>query len=339
MVELHFCVNEHLRIISCCEKHPGKVAVPDETVQGQPYTRLLPPLVYQDLDALDWVIRNDRQLLLENVRLGERFCFEYADLVIEPLKEENTRPGARVTVRVREMAATAPRTRSFQRSEELEKLAVMLSHGVRNPLNAIKGAVTYLRSRFAHEPELGEFTGIMSEEILRLERFISGFLATASLDQPVPHDINALLKKITVFASLQARVSGVELVLDCGPVNPIRINPFQVEQAVLNLLNNAIAALPDGGRIRLGSNNCRRQARQFIAVEVADDGPGMAAAQIASLKDPASSPERGRERGFGLYITREVVQSHGGLMEIDSEPGMGTVVRLLFPVAGEGQSS
>jgi two-component system nitrogen regulation sensor histidine kinase GlnL len=134
-------------------------------------------------------------------------------------------------------------------------------------------------------------------------------------------------------------VSGVELVLDCGPVNPIRINPFQVEQAVLNLLNNAIAALPDGGRIRLGSNNCRRQARQFIAVEVADDGPGMAAAQIASLKDPASSPERGRERGFGLYITREVVQSHGGLMEIDSEPGMGTVVRLLFPVAGEGQSS
>lgn len=333
MLEMHFCVDEMLCITSYCEQFGALGGVHCEEMRGLPYVRVLAPLSYQDRDALDWVLQTGEGLLLEKVQLGDGLDLPVADLVIEPLQEDGARPGVRVTVRAREDEGAAPQVRSLRRSEELEKLTIMLSHGVRNPLNAIKGAVTYLQSRFAHEPELGEFTGIMTEEIARLERFIGGFLATSCFDQAaVSLDINALLKKIIVYTSLQARVAGVDLDLDCGPVRPLRLNPFQIEHAILNLLNNAIAVLPRGGTILLSSGHCRRQGRTYVVLEVSDDGPGMSPAKIAHLNDPASEPERGRDRGFGLYITREVAQSYGGWMEIDSELGKGTRVRLLLPV-------
>lgn len=342
MLEWQICFDEKLQVTSCCEQLGEMRALACEQMLGLPYDQLLPKLVYKDQDALGWVLQTGEEIRLEEVPLGDRFlpAMNVADLELSPLQKEGVCTGVRVVMRPGKDPAASPGTSLLRRSEELEKLTVMLSHGVRNPLNAIKGAVSYLQSRYAHEPELGEFTGIMSEEIARLERFIGGFLATSCFDQSaVPLDINALLKKISVYNSLQARVAGVELVLDCGPVKPLLVNPFQVEQAILNLLNNAIAVLPPGGQIRLVSRLVQRQGSDFVVVKVIDNGPGMAPAKIAALNDPASGPERGRERGFGLYITREVIQAYDGFMEIDSEAGTGTEVRLVLPVAAESDSA
>jgi two-component system nitrogen regulation sensor histidine kinase GlnL len=313
--------------------------MPCKDLHGLPYNQLLPRLFYKEHDALDWVLQTGESLVLQEVQLGERLPVQVADLTIEPLLDEGIPSGVRVVVCTQQGAAANSPLPPLARSEELEKLVIMLSHGVRNPLNAIKGAVSYLQSRFAHEPDLEEFTGIMSEEIARLERFIGGFLATSCFDQAViPLDVNALLKKIALYTSLQARVAGIDMIVNCGVVPPLHANPFQIEQAILNLLNNAIAILPSGGQVRLISRLERREGREFVTLEVADDGPGMSPAKIAALNDPTSGPERGRERGFGLFITREVVQAHGGLMEVVSATGEGTCVRLLLPAALAGNA-
>ena len=339
MIELQFCVDEQLCITSCCERL-GDLQVGCKPILGQSYDQLLPRLCYEDHDALAWVLHTGEGLLLENVLLGERLPVLSGDLSIDPLQKDGIRAGVRVIVRASQNASVPPQLQFHKRSDELEKLAIMFSHGVRNPLNAIKGAVTYLNSRFNSDPELTEFTGIMIEEIGRLEQFIGGFLATSCFDQgAVLLDINVLLKKISVYTALQARVAGVDLILDYGPVRSLRANSFQVEQAILNLLNNAIAVLPQGGQVILRSDLRHRQEQTFVVLEVEDDGPGMPASKINALNDPTSEPERGRERGFGLYITREVIQSYGGLMEIDSEVGKGTLVRLLLPVADEGHAT
>lgn len=332
MLELLFCVDEQLRITSCCDRFGELTGATCAALPGMQYTQVLPHLVYRGRDALEQVLRTGEGLQLEQVRLGYQLPIPVAELVLKPLEEAGARKGVRVFARTLKEGPGARLSRPLRRSEELEKLTIMLSHGVRNPLNAIKGAVTYLQSRFSHEPELEEFTGIMTEEIARLERFVGGFLATSCVDQAaVALDINALLKKISVYTALQARAAGVDLDLHCGSVKPLRVSPFQIEQAILNLLNNAIAVLPQGGRIRLSSGLCQKQGRSWVVLQVADDGPGMPQAKIEALSDPASEPERGRERGFGLYITREVVQSYGGMMEIDSTAGEGTRVRLLLP--------
>ncbi len=339
MSEMLFCADENLRIISCCERFSDLQGLSCEELHGLPYNQLLPRFFYKEQDALSWVLQTGQRLVLQEVQLGERLPIQVADLTIEPLLEEGRPSGVRVLVCTKRSDAATSSLPPLGRSDELEKLVIMLSHGVRNPLNAIKGAVSYLQNRFAHEPELGEFTGIMNEEIARLERFISGFLATSSFDQAVmPLDVNALLKKISLYTSLQARVAGVNLIVDCGLVPPLHANPFQIEQAILNLLNNAIAVLSLGGQVRLISRLERREGREYVVVEVVDDGPGMSTAKIAALNDPTSGPERGKERGFGLFITREVVQSHSGLMEVVSSVGKGTCVRLLLPADFAGKA-
>lgn len=340
MGELQFCVDDKLRIVSFGERCGGSSGLLEDHLFGKTYDHLLPKLVHNDQDALEWVLQTGEEVFLKQVALGESIqpAVELANLQITPLQEKGIRSGVRVIITPCAGKGTEITPSALRRSEELEKLVVMLSHGVRNPLNAIKGAVSYLQSRYADEPELGEFTGIMSEEIARLERFVSGFLATSCFDQSTALvDINALLKKILVFNSLQARTAGVELSLEQAPVKPLLVNTFQIEQAIVNLLNNAIAALPAGGRICLACRLVQRRGAEFVELSVSDNGPGIPQAKIDALNDPASEPERGRERGFGLFITREVVHAYNGLMEIEGSAGKGTVVRLLFPPAGESE--
>jgi two-component system nitrogen regulation sensor histidine kinase GlnL len=334
MLVLEFFVDEQLRITSCRERLGQTQTGPSGGLLGAPYTRLIPQLIYDRQDAVGWVLAKGEGLCLESVRLEWLHSALWADLSIEPIVKDGSVAGARIDIRAYDGCKPSGQTVPAQRSAEMDKLAIMLSHGVRNPLNAIKGAVTYLRSRFHSDPELDEFTGIMTEEIAQLERFISGFLATSFHDHaPAPLDINDLLKKIVVYTSLQAQAAGVEIELDCAPVVPLQINAFQMEQAILNLLNNAIAVLPRGGRIRLSSGQIQRQKQPFVFVEVADNGPGMPPEKIVAMHDPHSEPERGRDRGFGLFITREVVYSCGGFLEVDSMVGSGTRIRLMLPAA------
>ena len=196
-------------------------------------------------------------------------------------------------------------------------------------------AVTYLKNRYGNDANLLEFTGIMEEEIDRLDRFISSFLSASAVSfGRERNDLNALLRKLEQFIALQAQAAGVALSLDLAASLPvIEINLFQVEHAILNVLNNAIHALPKGGHIRVTSRYEACPAGRCVVVAVQDDGPGLGdATEDFALPRLASAVSEGR--GFGLFLVREIMQQHGGSMEIRTGRGQGTTARLLFPVCG-----
>lgn len=339
MLELSFRVDEKLRLVSCSPALEKLLEIPSQVPLDSPYYQWLPPIRTGSHDAVEQVVRRGESLQLADHRYGCLGGSCAVDLSIEPLTAPDRTLGAQVNISVREPLRGAAREGSEPHWDDMGKVVAMLSHGVRNPLNAIKGAVTYLQGRYAHEAELGEFADIMIEEITRLEQFISGFLSTSCQDsEPALVDINGLLQKIAVYTSLQAQAAGVSLVLECGSLPLLRIEPFQIEQAILNLLNNALAVLSVGGEIRLTSRVEQLAGRAMVAVEVVDDGPGMPRAKIEALHEPCSVPEAGRDRGFGLFIVREVIAAYGGSLEIISEMGQGTRVRLLLPVVGGGSS-
>ncbi len=141
------------------------------------------------------------------------------------------------------------------------------------------------------------------------------------------------MNKIAGYITLQAQAAGVSIVLQCSAVSPVRVDTYQFEQAILNLVNNSLAVLGEGGHIILSTSMDYRSRRPVVIIEVADNGPGMDSARISALRDPTSEPELGRDRGFGLFITREVVVSYGGSLEIDSASSEGTRVRLVLPAA------
>jgi two-component system, NtrC family, nitrogen regulation sensor histidine kinase GlnL len=333
---VEFTVNRDLSLrewSGCAQRFEGQTA---EGILGHPYFENFPRIHGETGDAIAEAMAVGRFSRLERRPFPCFFGKVEAAVEIDPVYDETVVVGARVRMDLFAECHFSDNLKQVRHLADIGKTASILSHGVRNPLNAIKGAVVYLKSRYSADADLLEFTGIMEDEIDRLDKFISEFLSTSfSSFEQNPHDINALLKKIEMFVTLQAKTAGVSLVFPCGQVPLVSLNVFQVEHAILNILNNAIHALAEGGQVVVASRCERRSGKRFVIVEITDNGPGMPkppAEEDGPLKTGSSWSEG---KGFGLFIAREILQHHGGSLEIQSHQGAGTRVRLLLPVCVE----
>ena len=331
MPVIEFCVNATLEMVNWsgpCSALEGA------ELQGRPYYEILPRIFRGDGDAVAGVIATGQPVSYEKYRFPCFFGEIEADVSIEPVaSEEAGCPRARIRMDVFSECRAMNTLRQSRHLVDIGKTASILSHGVRNPLNAIKGAVVYLKNRYSSDANLLEFTDIMEDEIARLDKFISGFLSTSFLAfEQNRNDVNALLKKLDMFISLQAKAAGVSTLFTYGSVPPVRMNIFQIEHAILNILNNAIHALSEGGRVLVESRYERRNGKGFVIVEIADNGPGMPERSADEFAAPREDMALAEGKGFGLFIAREVLQHHGGSLDIQSTRDQGTRVILLLPV-------
>jgi two-component system nitrogen regulation sensor histidine kinase GlnL len=329
-----FTVDRHLRVVAVDGGLENARTHACEPLLQVPYHEVLPAIYQDGVDVVEQVVLSGQPVTLKRHRLGCVHQAIRADIAVHPVLDDAGQPaGARVSMTVLEGCSLDARLRKAQHLIDIGKHAAILSHGVRNPLNAIKGSVVYLKNRYRQETTLLEFAAIMEEEISRLDRFITNFLS-ASLDDAEKEqaDLNALLRRLELITTLQAKAAGVEVLFRFGEVLPLQLNHFQVEQAILNVLNNALHALSSGGKITVESKTEAREGRTFCVVEVADNGPGLRNPSGEGYSVPLEDTARAQGKGFGLFITREVLQSHGGLLEVRSGEGKGTTVRLCFPV-------
>jgi two-component system nitrogen regulation sensor histidine kinase GlnL len=293
------------------------------------YYEVLPRIFLGDEDALLLSLRTGNKVTLDNYIFPCFYGHMGADVVINPVASSQI-----VEVAVISHADSAcPKAATFSESKrfiDIGKTASGLAHGVRNPLNAIKGAVVYLREKYSQEPTLIEFTRIMEEEICRLDNFISKFLS-CSLEntETATVNVNALLKKINALTALQAHTSNIRVSYEYGDVPEVNASFFHLEQAVLNVINNSIEAMHKGGTLAVKTFLERDGGSDYIVIRVSDTGGGMPVNQ-------KSSTEAGKPgRGFGLFIAREMLQYYGGHLEIQSEKDKGTTVRLCLPVEAD----
>jgi two-component system nitrogen regulation sensor histidine kinase GlnL len=168
----------------------------------------------------------------------------------------------------------------------------------------------------------------MEDEISRLEDFISRFLSSSVSDTEVKEtDINSLLKKIEIFTALQIYTRNIQSLYEFGNIPPITINSFHLEQAILNVINNAIVAMNSGGQLKINSATEERSGKIFVVVSVSDTGPGLQDNALGEF--PVERRENGK--GFGLFITYEILKHYGGHLEIDSKKDSGTTIKLFIP--------
>ncbi len=302
---------------------------PASLVIGKKYYEAFPRILNGNGDAIEKVLRRKKPLTLKNYCFPCLFGEIQANVTIRPAVTSDGSMSARVTVVPDSNCSVARDLLRSQQLIDIGKNASALAHGVRNPLNAIKGAVVYLSEKYAKEAALLEFLEIMQEEIGRLDSFISKFLSASLSDADRKMtDVNALLKRLEVFTSLQAQSRGVKAVYEYGDVPSIMINAFQIEQAVLNVINNSLEAMQSGGRLTVKTYQKKSSNRDLLVIEISDTGPGISDSRIESLAAPSQT---GQGRGFGLFITREILQYYGGHLEITSRKGRGTVIRLSLP--------
>ncbi len=214
-------------------------------------------------------------------------------------------------------------------------LASGLAHEIRNPLNAMNMNLQMLEEELQgvaglDAADCGELLTSTKSEIKRLERLVNNFLAYARPAEPRfdPRDLNVVLQEVAKFLQADFRQSAVSLTLELEPLLPtVEIDVTQFKQALMNLLVNARQVLRSGGIVVLRS---RAGAAGEVLIEVEDDGPGIPPADRERIFQVFYS-NRGGGTGLGLPIARQIVERHGGTLEVDAGRERGTLFRIRIP--------
>jgi len=226
--------------------------------------------------------------------------------------------------------------RRRDRLAAMGELAASVAHEVRNPLNAIAMSVKRLRREFIGPPaaseedlaELSDLLGVMEAETQRINRTVQQFLDFARpprLD-PQPTDLAALVSSLVESRRPLAEARGVSLDTDVTQAGQAVLDTDQLRQAADNVLRNAIDATPAGGRVGVRA----RSAGGEHAIEVSDTGEGIEAEKLGRIFDLyyTTKPDG---TGVGLAVTQQILNAHGGSVEVESRPGAGTRMTLRWP--------
>ncbi|RMG46946.1 MAG: HAMP domain-containing protein [Acidobacteria bacterium] len=226
------------------------------------------------------------------------------------------------------------------RSERLVAWAEMarrIAHEIKNPLTPISLMVDHVRSlRESRDPRLPEvldrFLGTIAEQVAVLRETAGDFSDYARLlvSRPEPVDLPSRIRE-WLSPYLLAPPEGVSVNLE-GPdrLPDVMADPRLLRRAVVNLVDNALAAVARGGRVQVRWEGDADEVR----ITVEDDGPGIAPEKVAELLEPDATTRR-EGSGLGLPIVREAVAAHGGRLEIDTAPGRGARFTIVLP-AGTG---
>jgi signal transduction histidine kinase len=254
-------------------------------------------------------------------------------LSIDLVDEGPAGPGG-ISVRLRDPEATRQIGRQLQTADRLSaasKITGGVAHEVKNPLNAILMHVDLVKMKLERgNHSVGEHMDIISREIVRLDRVVKTFL---DFTRPVELNFSEVqledfMNEIVDLARPQAGSSNIEVSLEQDADDTrINIDVDLLKQAVLNIVVNAIEAMPDGGRLSFQSRAREDQAE----IRIGDTGPGIP----EDLREKIFSlyfTTKQSGSGIGLAMTYRIVQLHDGTIDFTSEPGVGTTFVLTLPI-------
>jgi signal transduction histidine kinase len=223
-------------------------------------------------------------------------------------------------------------------SEKLASIGEMsaaVAHGLRNPLASLRAAAQLVR-RHPEAPSSAEHLDAIVQEVDRLDRRISHLLSFSrpAPFRPLQESVSRLVEGFLPSFSGLLRERGVELQLELSPSLPeVRVDPMQMEQALVEIVSNALDAMPTGGCLRIGASlNGAGAAAGEVSIEVTDTGPGIPDQVLPSVCEPFFTT-RQDGTGLGLAIAKRYVEQNGGRLEIRSRP-RGTTVLVWLPVVG-----
>ncbi len=243
---------------------------------------------------------------------------------------------ARLFVRLRE---TEERLREGEairaRTEKLAALGEMsakVAHEIRNPLASIGGFARRLIPHFAPGTRERQAVEVIVSETERLERILTTQLEFAQLSPPVlvPTDLNKVVEHTVLLILHEAQRRRVRMQKRLEPALPeLLLDADRIKQVLLNLFQNGIQSLPDGGRMRIETS----QHEDQVFLEVATDGEPIPGEMVERLFVPFATSRRAGS-GLGLPVALKLVREHGGQIRVRSEGEWGAIFTVVLPVPG-----
>ncbi len=213
------------------------------------------------------------------------------------------------------------------------ELAAAVAHEVNNPLTGILGFSELLLTELPEDdPRRGE-AQMIRDEAIRARSIIRALLEFARPRplQRISTSLNDLTRSTLELVRYRASLAAVEIVADYADVARVEIDPDAIESVLLNLFNNAIDAMPAGGNLYVSTISDPDR----IGVIVADGGVGMDRETRSRIFAPffSTRSEGGGTSGLGLSVSLQVVENHGGTIDVESSPGEGSVFTVWLPTA------
>jgi signal transduction histidine kinase len=231
-----------------------------------------------------------------------------------------------------EMRALEAEMERRERLSALGNMAAAVAHEIRNPLNAVSMGLQRLRIEFqpAETEEYRALLDLVQGEVRRLNTIVEDFLSLArplSL-RPEPINVPALVDEVLLLADGESRAAGITTERAIAPDLPrLEADRDRIKQVLLNLVLNAIQAMPGGGRLILGAS----VSGGALTLDVSDTGDGIAPEVLRRLFEPYVTTKP-KGLGLGLAIARRIVEAHGGRIEAVNSPDGGSRFRVTLPL-------
>jgi len=242
----------------------------------------------------------------------------------------------------------------IRRSETMSsigELATRMAHEIRNPLHAIKMNIQILAKKFPMDEDDREYYDILLGEIDRLENIVKEVLTFARQEKLnlAPCDLRKLIDKMLAMFKNLFDEKNVELEYEPAPDMPlIYVDEAKIEQVLMNLIVNALEAMPDGGKISITMGvvtpfvyprshygeefyDAPGDQNRYAVITVADNGPGIDREHWDKIFNPFFTTKTDGT-GLGLSTTRKNIEAHGGKISFDTEKNIGTTFKIELPI-------
>jgi len=230
--------------------------------------------------------------------------------------------------------------RTAERLATIGQMAATVAHEIRNPLGIIRSTADVLRQRYCPHDQPDELFDFIPEEVGRLNRLVDNFLVLSrgprlSIEQQRAQEVVA---KTVERLRAEFEKAGVTLAMNIDADLPaFSFDQDALQQMLLNLLLNALQATPPGGTVTVTANARHTRRGQVARIAVQDTGCGISGDATRVFEPFYTTKSSGS--GLGLAVTKRLVEAHGGWIEVQSEPEVGSTFSLNFPLSSRTMTS
>jgi signal transduction histidine kinase len=303
------------------------------------YLNMLHPLIFKEYRgrpercqflriALTKIVFLDIQLAIEAYIRKSSDKLEFANKQLAELSRQLEKG---LTQKKRDLQETQEQLRQTERLAELGTLASGMAHEIGTPMNVILGRAEYLMQRTQEETTKKGLETIVAqvERITRIMNQLLTFARRRPLERQ-PLDLKRTVEDCLEVVRERLGRHRIETETHFAPsLPPVHADADHMSQVLLNLVINAVHAMPEGGTLRIGLEPVKGHVRMTVA----DTGHGIPQDALPRIFDPFfTTKEVGKGTGLGLTVVHGIVQEHGGTITVESEPNRGTTFTVLLPV-------
>ena len=271
-------------------------------------------------------IFNNMMLILENKSRD-------LEKAKERIEEYNKTLELKVEERTKQLEVVQTKLVKSEKMAAVGQLAGGVAHEINNPLTIILGYAQTLMRNIKEGDPIYKPLKSMENAAVRCKKIVNDLLAFSRAEKLENEnvDINEAIDQAVTLVQAWSKVKEIQVVKNYGQVPLISTNKNQIQQVIVNLCNNAVDAMPDGGTITITT---KQLENFFIEITVADTGKGMSEEAKHHIFEPFfTTKDVGKGTGLGLSLCHGIIVKNGGSIEISSETGKGTTVRIKLPVA------